>query len=71
MVACNKILFYGGTNGAIPFFDDILLFDIATAKWRSVDLEKLKTKLTNGPGSDKRQRIQSACTVNSADGEDS
>lgn len=30
MVSESKVLFYGGTNGGIPFFEELLLFDLAT-----------------------------------------
>ena len=50
LVKQNKLLFYGGTNGGIPFFEDLLLFDLQLEKWRSIDFNKLKFKLTNGSG---------------------
>lgn len=38
----TTIALFGGTNGGIPFYEEMLLFDFSANKWRTVDYEKLK-----------------------------
>ncbi len=61
MLNSHTLLIYGGAMDKLPFYDDLLLYDLSTQKWRAIDYKLLKSIRTIGGSGDfeKRERLQS------------